>query len=65
MSHHSAQDIAALSAIPNMRVYVPSDRFQTACLVKELLKDDKPAYIRVGRNAVEDIYEEECTLFHG
>lgn len=48
-----------------MRVYVPSDRFQTACLVKELLKDDKPAYIRVGRNAVEDIYEEECTLFHG
>ena len=38
MSHHSAQDIAALSAIPNMRVYVPSDRFQTACLVKELLK---------------------------
>ena len=58
MSHHSAQDIAALSAIPNMRVYLPSDRFQTACLVKELLKDDKPAYIRVGRNAVEDVYEE-------
>ena len=58
MSHHSDQDIAALSAIPNMRVYLPSDRFQTACLVKELLKDDKPAYIRVGRNAVEDIYEE-------
>ena len=25
MSHHSAQDIAALSAIPNMRVYLPSD----------------------------------------
>ena len=30
MSHHSAQDIAAMSAIPNMRVYLPSDRFQTA-----------------------------------
>ncbi len=30
MSHHSAQDIAGLSAIPNMRVYLPSDRFQTA-----------------------------------
>ena len=25
MSHHSAQDIAAMSAIPNMRVYLPSD----------------------------------------
>lgn len=29
MSHHSAQDIAAMSAIPNMRVYLPSDHFQT------------------------------------
>ena len=58
MSHHSAQDIAAMAAIPNMRVYIPSDRFQTRCLVEALLKDEKPAYIRVGRNPVEDIYEE-------
>ena len=58
MSHHSAQDIAGMSSIPNMRVYLPSDRHQTACLVKALLKDEKPAYIRVGRNAVEDVYEE-------
>lgn len=61
MSHHSAQDIAALSAIPNMRVYLPSDRFQTTKLIEALLKDEKPAYIRVGRNPVEDIYtEEDC-----
>ncbi len=60
MSHHSAQDIAAMSAIPNMRVYLPSDRFQTACMMKALLQDEKPAYIRVGRNPVEDIYQEDC-----
>lgn len=58
MSHHSAQDIAALSAIPNMRVYIPSDAYQTEALVKALLKDEKPAYIRVGRNAVDPVYEE-------
>ena len=58
MSHHSAQDIAAMSAVPNMRVYIPSDHFQTECLMKELIKDEKPAYIRVGRNAVDDVYEE-------
>lgn len=56
MSHHSAQDIAAMAAIPNMRVYLPSDRFQTRCLFEALLKDEKPAYIRIGRNAVEDVY---------
>lgn len=58
MSHHSAQDIAAMSAIPNMRVYIPSDHLQTAELIKALLKDEKPAYIRVGRNAVDPVYEE-------
>lgn len=63
MSHHSAQDIAALSAIPNMRVYLPSDRFQTRCLMEALLRDEKPAYIRVGRNAVEDTYTEEDVPF--
>ena len=58
MSHHSAQDIAAMSAVPSMRVYIPSDHFQTECLMKALIEDDKPAYIRVGRNAVDDVYEE-------
>lgn len=63
MSHHSAQDIAAMSAIPNMRVYLPSDRFQTAKLIHALLEDKAPAYIRVGRNPVEDIYTEENCPF--
>lgn len=58
MSHHSAQDIAAMSAIPNMRVYLPSDHLQTKELIKSLLKDEKPAYIRTGRNAVNPVYEE-------
>lgn len=63
MSHHSAQDIAAMAAIPNMRVYLPSDRHQTKCLVEALLRDEKCAYIRVGRNPVEDIYEEDNCSF--
>ncbi len=63
MSHHSAQDIAAMSAIPNMRVYLPSDRFQTKKLIEALLQDEKPAYIRVGRNPVEDIYSEDDCPF--
>ena len=62
MSHHSAQDIAAMSAIPNMRVYLSSDRHLTRHLIEALLKDEKCAYVRTGRNAVEDVYEsvEKC-----
>lgn len=63
MSHHSAQDIAAMSALPNMRVYLPSDRHQTKRLIEALLEDEKPAYIRVGRNPVEDIYSESDCPF--
>ena len=59
MSHHSAQDIAAFASVPNMRVYLPSDRFQTGKLIEALLQDEKPAYVRVSRSATEDIYEEQ------
>lgn len=63
MSHHSAQDIAAMCAIPNMRVYLPSDRHQTRKLTEALLADDKCAYIRTGRNPVEDVYSEDICPF--
>lgn len=63
MSHHSAQDFAAMSSIPNMRVYAPSDRHQTAHLMRALLADDAPAYVRVGRNPVEDVYEDGACPF--
>ncbi|MDD6326181.1 MAG: transketolase C-terminal domain-containing protein [Lachnospiraceae bacterium] len=59
MSHHSCQDIAAFAALPDMRVYLPSDRFQTAKLIEALLQDTKPAYVRVSRSATEDVYNED------
>ncbi len=58
MTHHSAGDVAAIAAIPNLRVYLPSDRVQTKFLMEELLRDTQPAYIRVGRNSVPDVYKE-------
>lgn len=57
MSHHSLQDIAVTRAIPNLQVIIPADRFETEKLFEELVKTNKPAYIRLGRNAVQDCYE--------
>lgn len=56
MTHHSCQDIAAFCSLPDMRVYLPSDRFQTERLIKALLQDELPAYVRVSRSATEDVY---------
>ncbi len=62
MTHHSCQDIAAMCALPDMRVYFPSDRFLTARLIRALLQDEKPAYIRLSRSATKDVYDETLSF---
>jgi len=57
MSHHSLQDFAVTRAIPNLQVLCPADQHETEIMFKSLLETDVPAYIRLGRNAVEDVYE--------
>lgn len=59
MSHHSLQDIATLSAIPGIDVMIPADRFEAAAMVSEWVVNPRPAYLRVGRNPVEDVYDDE------
>ncbi|EPY8216366.1 transketolase family protein [Listeria monocytogenes] len=59
MSHHSLQDIAVTRAIPNLEVILPADRLETEAIFDYLLQSNRPAYVRLGRNAVEDCYAEK------
>lgn len=63
ITHHSTQDIANTASIAGLRVYIPSDRYQTRILFQHLINDCQPAYIRMGRNAVEDVYSESNLPF--
>lgn len=56
-THHSLHDIAVLRAFPGMHIVLPCDIFQTEKLVKAILNHDFPVYVRVGRNAVPNVYE--------
>lgn len=56
MTHHSLQDLAVLSAIPNMQIIVPADQYETRKMMAQLQHDTKPTYIRVSRNPVEDVH---------
>ena len=58
-THHSLHDIAVLRTFPGMEIYLPCDVRQTRKLVEKLVNHPKPAYIRVGRNAVPDVYESD------
>lgn len=65
-SHHSLHDIAVLRTFPGMEVALPCDIFQTKKLVEFLVNHPKPVYIRVGRNAVPNVYEsEDCPFEYG
>lgn len=62
-SHHSLQDIAVTRAIPNLEVLIPADRHETKAVFEYLVQSDKPAYVRLGRNPVEDCFTEENVRF--
>lgn len=57
MSHHSLQDFAVARAIPDLQVLCPADRFETEVMFNALVNSEEPAYIRLGRNPVEDVYD--------
>ncbi|MDB5037804.1 MAG: transketolase [Bacteriovoracaceae bacterium] len=49
-SHQSGEDLAALGALPNLRIYSPSDRYELAISFKEAFTESTPAYIRIGKS---------------
>lgn len=59
MSHHSVQDIAVARAIPGLAVILPADRHETKRMTGALVKHQGGVYVRIGRNAVEDVYESD------
>ncbi|WP_339316663.1 transketolase C-terminal domain-containing protein [Paenibacillus sp. FSL R10-2734] len=59
MSHHSVQDIAVARAIPGLAIVLPADRHETKKMTEALVQYDGGVYVRIGRNAVEDVYESD------
>ncbi|SFA82207.1 transketolase [Cohnella sp. OV330] len=59
MSHHSVQDLAVSRAIPGLAVILPADRHETKRMTEALVKHEGGAYIRIGRNPVEDVYDND------
>jgi transketolase len=57
-THHSLHDIAVLRTFPGMHIVLPSDIHQTRELVHVLVDYPHPVYIRVGRNAVPNLYDD-------
>lgn len=57
-THQSVDDVAIMSAIPNMTVFTPCDGIEVQKVVRAAAALDGPCYIRLCRNDLEDIFPE-------
>jgi len=64
-SHQSIEDIALMNVLPNMSVIVPADARETEEVIKYAAAHDGPVYIRLGRLAAEDLFDESYTYEYG
>lgn len=57
-THQSVEDIALMRALPNITVVNPADAIETKLAVKAAAKHKGPVYIRLGRQAVDTVFDE-------
>ncbi|HIP17426.1 MAG TPA: transketolase family protein [Methanothermococcus okinawensis] len=58
-THQMTEDIAIMRAIPNMRVIVPSDYYETKSIIEWCSKNKGPVYVRIPRGNTETIFSNE------
>lgn len=58
VSHQATEDMAIMRSIPEMRVFCPCDEWETKAIIRHVANDDKPCYVRLGRSAVENFFDE-------
>ena len=62
-SHQTVEDISLMRSIPNMIVVSPSDGHSAKKAVKAVAAIQGPCYVRLGRLAVEEVYENDDCPF--
>ncbi len=55
-THHSLHDIAVMRAFPGLEVFLPCDAASTAAVTDYMAGSGRPAYMRIGREAVPAVY---------
>lgn len=64
-THHALEDIATMRALPNFQVFVASDEYVTDWMVKHAVADNHPMYLRLSRDAMPALYNENTVFEAG
>lgn len=64
-THQALEDMAVISSLPNFKVYTAADVNESSALIRLMLSQKGPAYLRLGRDLAEDIYQENKVVVPG
>lgn len=64
-SHQSIEDVGLMRLVPNMTVLVPADARETEKAVMAAVEIQGPVYLRLGRLAVPQVYQEDYDFVVG
>ena len=53
MSHHATEDVAIMRAIPNIKIYSPSDYSEICACINDLVSTKGPGYVRLAKVKVD------------
>lgn len=57
VTHQAIEDISIMRSITGLQVYVPCDQYETKAVIDYVAEHDGPCYVRLGRSAVDDVYD--------
>jgi transketolase len=64
-THHAVEDIAVMSALPNITVIAPGDPVEARAVTRIIASRPGPAYLRLGKAGEPALHSEEIALIYG
>lgn len=64
-THQALEDLAIMRTLPNFKVFAAADVTETKAAIDAMLNYDGPAYLRLGRDLAEDIFEDSKVFTPG
>jgi len=64
-THQALEDVALMSVLPGMEIYVPADAAEAAECTKALINSGKPGYLRLSRQPTNPVDQGETTFVPG
>ena len=64
-THHAIEDLAVLRGFSNLMIYSPASPKEVAWCIEDILQNNSPAYLRLGKGGEKEIHNAHLAAFSG